>query len=231
MSIGVDEFLKKHSINPRDILYIIKENGKTAIYLKNGKVVYSIIPTKNFRELMPELLISVNKGVLLAANHIVSINNGIYTMSDGSEHKGRVRTPGQHKRNRDIISRLSNDYNASEDIHKAFSIMDKWAIPLFVIELVFDNSGRGVDFLFRYCNQAFVNLVRKDSIDEVIDRSFYEVTGKGDKNWAILLTETALNGTSLEKELQSLYTDNLFRVNSFQPFVNYCACTLIRKET
>ncbi len=231
MSIGVDEFLKKHNINPRDIIYIIKENGKTAVYLKNGKVVYTIIPTKNFRDFLPELLISVNKGVLLAANHIVNISSGIYTMSDGSVHKGRVRTPGQHKRNRDIIARLSMDYNAAEDIRRSFSVLDKSNLPFFVIELVFDSSGRGVDYIIRYCNQAFVKLVRFENEDEIIDHSFYEVTGKGDKNWAILLTETALNGTSLERKLQSLYTESVFLVSTFQPFANYCACTMVRMES
>lgn len=43
-----------------------------------------------------------------------------------------------------------------------------------VIELVFDEKGHGVDFVFRYCNEMMAD-VEGIPISEMINRSFYEV--------------------------------------------------------
>ena len=84
MSTGADGFLDKQRVNPRDILYIVKEERKTALFLKDGRKVQTMIPAKRFLEVMPDSLVSVNKGVLLGKAHIVNIENGVYTMSDGT---------------------------------------------------------------------------------------------------------------------------------------------------
>ena len=49
-----------------------------------------------------------------------------------------------------------------------------------VIELVFDEKGHGVDFVFRYCNEMMAD-VEGIPISEMINRSFYEVFENGDK--------------------------------------------------
>lgn len=51
-----------------------------------------------------------------------------------------------------------------------------------VIELVFNEDGRGVDFIFRYCN-AEMEKVEGVPVEEMLNRSFYEVFRNGDKKW------------------------------------------------
>lgn len=51
-----------------------------------------------------------------------------------------------------------------------------------VIELVFDAEGHGVDFVFRYCNKQ-MEVVEGIPIEEMLNRSFYEVFKNGDKKW------------------------------------------------
>jgi len=226
MSIGADAFLKKHKINQRDILYIVKDDRKTALVLNNGTRVYTIIPAKRFQELMPDSLVSVNKGVLLAREHIVSIENGVYTVTDGSEHKGRVRTPGQHKRNRDIIVRQPADYSVMDKLKKSFSVLEKMPLPCCIIELVFDENGHGFDFVFRFGNDKMAELERK-SLDEILDHSFYEIFAGGNKKSILTYAEVALNGTSAVVEKYREDVGKNFRIYCFQPAPNFCACLMV----
>lgn len=62
-----------------------------------------------------------------------------------------------------------------------------------VIELVFDEKGHGVDFVFRYCNEMMAD-VEGIPISEMINRSFYEVFENGDKKWLVTYADVALNG-------------------------------------
>ena len=226
MSIGADAFLKKHKINQRDILYVVKDDRKTALVLNNGTKVHTIIPAKRFQELMPDNLVSVNKGVLLAREHIVSIENGIYTMTDGSEHKGRVRTPGQHKRNRDIIVRQPADYSVMDSLRRSFAILQKMQLACCIIELVFDENGHGFDFVFRFCNDKMAEM-EGVTVEELQDRSFYEVFVDGNKKWVLTYAEVALNGTSAVVEKYREDVDQNFRIYCFQPAPNFCACMLV----
>lgn len=54
-------------------------------------------------------------------------------------------------------------------------------IAFCVIELVFDEKGHGVDFVFRYCNEMMAD-VEGMPVSEMINRSFYEVFENGDKS-------------------------------------------------
>ena len=54
------------------------------------------------------------------------------------------------------------------------SLLDDMPLAFCVIELVFNKDGRGVDFIFRYCNAEMAN-VEGVPVEEMLDRSFYEV--------------------------------------------------------
>ena len=41
-----------------------------------------------------------------------------------------------------------------------------------VIELVFDENGHGIDFVFRYCNKQ-MEVVEELPISEMLNHSFY----------------------------------------------------------
>lgn len=56
-----------------------------------------------------------------------------------------------------------------------------------VIELVFNEDGCGVDFIFRYCN-AEMATVEGVPVEEMLNRSFYKVFPNGDKKWLVSYT-------------------------------------------
>lgn len=74
------------------------------------------------------------------------------------------------------------------------SIMDEIPLAYCVIELVFDEDGHGVDFIFRYCNKE-MTVVEGVPVEEMLNRSFYEVFRNGDRKWLVSYADVALNGT------------------------------------
>lgn len=55
------------------------------------------------------------------------------------------------------------------------------------------HDGHGVDFVFRYCNKQ-MEVVEGIPIEEMLNRSFYEVFKNGDKKWLVSYADVAVNG-------------------------------------
>lgn len=100
-------------------------------------------------------------------------------------------------------------------------------LPFCVIELVFDDKGEGIDFIFRYCNDEMAKLEGKP-IKEMLNKSFYKVLSNGDRKWLITYADVALNGTSRIIEAYSSEIDAQLRIYCYQPEPNYCACALVK---
>ena len=70
------------------------------------------------------------------------------------------------------------------------SILDDMPVAYCVIELTFDEDGHGVDFIFRYCNK-YMEVVEGIPVEEMLNRSFYEVFKNGDKKWLVAYADVA----------------------------------------
>lgn len=227
MSTEADAFMKRHGIEQSDILYIIKEDRKTAVFLRDGSKIHTAIPAKRFMELMPDTFVSVNKGVLLSRNEIVSIDRGYYLMSDGSRHKGRVRTPGQHKRNRELLTRQSGiGSEIPAELRETVSVFGRLPMGASIIELVFESAGHGVDFIIRYCNEECARA-EGVSVEDMLGHSFFEVFSDRDNEWVFTYVDVAINGTDRIVERVLSGTGETYRIYCFRPVPNYCACILV----
>ena len=51
------------------------------------------------------------------------------------------------------------------------SIFDYSPVGYCVLELVLDDKGQPVDWIYRYCNQAFADI-KDHSLEEILDHSF-----------------------------------------------------------
>ncbi len=125
---------------------------------------------------------SISKGIVVCRSHIVNIsNNGVYTMSDGRTFQGRKRDMSSHRRLRAEIG-LTNTKHRPLSMLEKCSLLDNMPLAFCVIELVFNEDGCGVDFIFRYCN-AEMATVEGVPVEEMLNRSFYKVFPNGDKKW------------------------------------------------
>lgn len=214
MSKDIKKYLKKHGIEPQEIMYFTKEGRKTLIHLRNGKVVDTFLPTKYFYEVLEDQFLSVNKGVLLSKEHIVKIENGMYVMSDHSKHKGRIRTPGQHKKNQAIYYKMDNV--STESIKDAFSMLDTMPLACFVVDI---KNGYNICFCNEKCNESGFFPT-----NEIENAPFFDLINEENKQWKEWFQSKNKTIHDYRREDHFSYT-----IHCFQPAPNYCACILIEK--
>lgn len=233
MRYNVLHFFERKNIDIANILYLTRQNPHTKITFFDGKEILTEIPVKEIAIYLPdEEFVNITKGVLLRKSQIVNISgDGLYTMTDGSVFQGRKRNISQHKQLRQALG-LSKEQDAKAEKMVPLELLEKCSIlndmPLAfcVIELVFDANGRGVDFVFRYCNEEMA-VVEGIPVSEMLNNSFYEVFENGDKKWLVTYADVALNGTKVILHDYSPEIGKDLSIYCFQPHPGYCACILI----
>ena len=77
------------------------------------------------------------------------------------------------------------------------NIFDHSSVGYCVLELVLDDKGQPVDWIYRYCNQAFADI--KDyRLEAMIDRSFLDLFPKIDEKWLYACYGAAYENRSSE---------------------------------
>lgn len=230
MDEHIFRFFQRQQIVISELQYLIHKEKQTCIYTTDGREISTFIPLKDIFSALPENEFwNIQKGIVVAARYVLSIDdNGIYTMVDGTVFKGRQRSMEehrQHRRNLDLIQRESKHY-LPLTLYEKCALMDNAPIAFCIIELVFAENQRGVDFIFRYCNKMMED-VEGLPVSEMIDRSFYEVFKNGDKKWIIPYADVALNGVQRELRDYSPEIGKDLIIHCFQPEPGFCACFLI----
>ena len=233
MRYNVLHFFERKNIDISNILYLTRQNPDTKITFFDGKEILTAIPVKEIAIYLPdEEFVNITKGVLLRKSQIVNISgDGLYTMTDGSVFQGRKRNISQHKQLRQALG-LSKEQDAKAEkmipleLLEKCSILNDMPLAFCVIELVFDANGRGVDFVFRYCNEEMA-VVEGIPVSEMLNNSFYEVFENGDKKWLVTYADVALNGTKVILHDYSPEIGKDLTIYCFQPHPGYCACILI----
>ncbi len=233
MRYNVLHFFERKNIDISNILYLTRQNPLTKITFFDGKEILTAIPVKEIALYLPdEEFVNITKGILLRKSQIVNISDdGLYAMTDGSVFQGRKRNLSQHKQLRQALG-LSKEQNEKTEkmipleLLEKCSILNDMPLAFCVIELVFDANGRGVDFVFRYCNEEMA-VVEGIPVSEMLNNSFYEVFENGDKKWLVTYADVALNGTKVILHDYSPEIGKDLTIYCFQPHPGYCACILI----
>ena len=233
MRYNVLHFFERKNIDISNILYLTRQNPLTKITFFDGKEILTAIPVKEIAIYLPdEEFVNITKGVLLRKSQIVNISDdGLYTMTDGSVFQGRKRNISQHKQLRQALGLSKKQDEKAEkmislELLEKCSILNDMPLAFCVIELVFDANGRGVDFVFRYCNEEMA-VVEGIPVSEMLNNSFYEVFENGDKKWLVTYADVALNGTKVVLHDYSPEIGKDLSIYCFQPHPGYCACILI----
>lgn len=233
MRYNVLHFFERKNIDIANILYLTRQSPDTKITFFDGKEILTAIPVKEIAIYLPdEEFVNITKGILLRKSQIVNISDdGLYTMTDGSVFQGRKRNISQHKQLRQALGLSKEQDEKAEkmvplELLEKCSILNDMPLAFCVIELVFDANGRGVDFVFRYCNEEMA-VVEGIPVSEMLNNSFYEVFENGDKKWLVTYADVALNGTKVILHDYSPEIGKDLSIYCFQPHPGYCACILI----
>lgn len=211
--------LAKHRCSFAHVMYATRSDRKTVLHLEDGTTIESFLPIKRLIQDAPaDMFVCINKGIVLAYRYIASADNNVYTMTDGACFRGRTRQKTPVKPC--AAEGVRQDWNR-------YAILDDMPIAFCVIELVFDEHGHGVDFIFRYCNKEMESLEGKRT-DEMLNRSFYEVFENGDRKWLVAYADVALNGVKRTVESYSPEIDAYLKISCYQPQPNHCACILTK---
>lgn len=239
-------YFVKHRILPEQIAYIYRRGPKSIVHLTNGRESETYHPLKALLDDLPEEgFWSINKSVIVAEAQVKSIDRLMYVMKDGTKFSGRVRSVGEHHRNAKALIQINEEKKCcisesqavtatlpegdADDVAamlKQFRIFDDMPIAFCIIELTFDRKGHGMNFVFRYCNKEMANL-EGIPVENMINRSFYEVFRNGDPKWLLTYGDVALNKVSRVITSFSPEIDKRLSIYCFCPMENYCACALI----
>lgn len=233
MNYNVPRYFKQKNIESSNIMSLTRETPHTIITLFDGEQITTTIPMKEIMVYLPEGdFLNISKGITLRKDQIVHISDeGVYTLTDGSTFQGRKRNISQHRQIRkelglsDVVSETPAQTLPLNLLEKC-SLLDDMPLAFCVIELVFDTDGHGVDFIFRYCNQEMA-VVEGVPVEDMVDRSFYEVFENGDRKWLVTYADVALNGTKHMLHDYSPEIDQTLTIHCYQPCPGYCACVLI----
>lgn len=220
------QYLQKHHIEICHILSARCDNRQLMIRLDSGDDVRCYILMRELMELLPEdEFLVIRKGVVVRKSAILSIgDDGVYTMIDGSTFQGTKRSLKKHKMIRETLG-LNIPKKLPLTLLEKCSILNDMPLACCVIELVFDENGHGVDFIFRYCNKQ-MEVIEGVPLEAMIDHSFYEVFKNGDKKWLIAYADVALNGVQCSLHDYSPEVDKTLTIHCYQPEPGYCACVL-----
>ena len=205
---------------------MLRQNNKTCIYTTDERVIKTFITVKDlFKELRPYNYICINKGTVVAKEQIKYIENCTYHMLDGTCLEGRKRGAASHKQ---LNKALRHEFSkiTSTDVCTRFSVLDNMPLAFCVIELIFNENGAGIDFVFRYCNKELLFLEKKMP-EEVLGHSLYQVFPQNDKKLLAAYTDLAVNGKSYHLQTYSTRLQKQLILKCFQPVENFCACILV----
>lgn len=225
------KWLEKHELNEENILYLYRRDRKTVIRREDGEEFALFVPLHTLLSLLPEnAFLNINKGVAVSRTRIVNIDSdGVYTMSDGQMFQGRRRGLSTHRQLRKQIgtNELPCTQNQPEPLSflEKCTLLDEMPLAYCVIELVFNEEGHGIDFIFRYCN-AEMEVIEGVPVEKMLNRSFYEIFRNGDKKWLVAYADVALNGS---KRILHDYSPEIGKdltIYCYQPKPGFCACIL-----
>ena len=186
---NIERYLKKRNIEVEHILSARCNNHNIHIRLDSGDEVICYMLMYELMEVIPEdEFLILRKGTILRKTGILSISDdGIYTMIDGSTFQGTKRSLKKHKVIREKLGLLRWQTNPTLALTmrpltllEKCSLLDDMPVAYCIIELVFDENGRGIDFIFRYCNKQ-MEVIEGVPVEDMVDHSFYEVFKNGDK--------------------------------------------------
>ena len=229
---NLERFLKRHHIETEKILYIYHRDRKSVICTQSGEEASSAIPMHELLAFLPQgEFISISRNTIVRRDKIINISHdGVYTMADGKTFQGRTRYLSIHRRLRKEmhfnVPLPQIEVTSSLSFFEKCSILDDMPVAYCVIELVFDEDGHGVDFVFRYCNKHMA-VVEGIPVEEMINRSFYEVFKNGDRKWLVSYADVALNGSKRTLSDYSPEIDKNLTIYCYQPQPGYCACVLV----
>ena len=93
MDENTKDFLDRNKISTYNVMYILRNGRKSLLHLDTGKDVETYIPIKKIlKELNSSNFEIINRGIVISTRFVSKVEKSVYTMTDGKQFVGRIRT-------------------------------------------------------------------------------------------------------------------------------------------
>ena len=213
------------------ILYLTMKKQDAFIHVADGRVLKTRMTLNEFSEKYGEDFIRLNRGCLVSAMAIYSVDKTIMlsngeVLSYSSYHKKEILSKFRSKQQM-IIERLADNDNPSDNeaYYEHYKCFDNIPIAFADIEMVFNEESQAADWIFRYGNEALADL-ENCPLEQLIGNTFSSIFSNMDKKWLRSYEHSALYGETLELIDYSPEIDKYLRIICFPTFKGHCGCML-----
>lgn len=227
MEQKIYRFFMKHGIQDKNVKYIIREDAQTLVFLFDGKVITTYIPAKTLVEALgQDQFLNVNKGIFLNTRYITNIDKNTYVTVDNHRFVGRHRPTSEQKAFKQQWKQKISSLDFSNQMLPNLSVFDHCPLGFCIIEIVFNEHGTGVDFLFRYCNKM-MEKIENLTIEQMVDHSFFDLFPNDGLKWVASYADVAINGVQKVIHEYSPKLSKYLSVYCFQIKERFCGCIVL----
>ena len=222
---------KTYTLPVTSILYIMMKKQDAYVHVSDGRILKTRMTFAEFSEALGDDFIRLNRGSLVSAMAIHSVDN-LVNLSNGesleyiSDHKFDIIEKFRQKR-RAIVGGLADNNNPTDEngYHEHYKCFDNIPIAFTDIEMVFDDDSQAADWIFRYGNEALARL-ENCPLEKLIGNSFGSIFENMDTKWLRSYERAVLYGETLELIDYSPEIDKYLRIICFPTFKGHCGCML-----
>lgn len=223
---------KEITLPIKTIWYVLMSGNIAHIHVSDGNIYSSRMTMGELEALLGDDFIKVKRGCLVSVmaihniTHRINLSNG-ETLGYVAQKKKEIQLKFQEKQER--IIRSFNDENiphSPEEYCDCYRVFDTMPIAFTDIEMVFDNSFRAVDWIFRYGNPALAKLENLP-LEQIVGKSFSEIFPNMDVKWLQSYERATLYGETLKIVDYSPEINAYLDVTCFPTFRGHCGCILL----
>ena len=222
---------KTYTLPISSILYIIMKKQDAFVHVSDGRILKTRMTFAEFQNELGEDFIRINRGGLVSAKAIHSINK-LINLSNGdsleySAHYKKEIMEKFRQKQRKIIDELADNDNPEDnnEYHEYYRCFDNIPIAFTDIEIMFNEESQAVDWIFRYGNEALAEI-ENCPLEKLIGRTFGSIFKNMDSKWLRSYERAVLYGETLEIIDYSPEIDKYLRVICFPTFKGHCGCML-----
>ena len=230
-SISIISNRRRISLSPEDIIYVQLEGRQSVIHISGGKTYRSYTAIDDLEQMLGSGFIRADRATLVSAKSVHAIGKKIElisgeTLSFTRRRKRELKEQLRAGRRQIVQELVGSDAPATREEYRwHYASYDSAPFAFTDIEMVFNEEGAAVDWIFRYGNEALATLEKKP-LEQLIDHSFGSIFPNTDAKWLRIYGRTALFGEMLEIIDYSPEIDTELRIICFPTFKGHCGCIL-----
>lgn len=213
------------------ILYIIMDGNNALIHVQQNQVYQTRITLAEIEPKLDDNFIKVKRGCLVSVMAIYDITDRVNlvngeTLEYAQRHKKELVE--QFRQKQEAVIRKFNRsvaLNTEQEYHEHYRLFDDLPIAFCDIEMVFDETFKAVDWIFRYVNQPLADL-EKFPPEQLLGHTFGSLFPNMDLKWLRTYERAALFGETIKIVDYSPEIETYLDIICFPTFPGHCGCIL-----